>query len=144
MNRKTLKILQEIIPLKIKEIAYIHAEGALLSEIKHGPIALLDKNFPVVLLISNKVETVHSEIASLNEIVSRTRNVLVVAPEKVINKLDIKIRLKLETISIPDSEDDIIPILYLIVLQFFSYYLAKFKKLSIDQPRNLAKVVTVE
>lgn len=130
--------------LKIKEIAYIHAEGALSSEIKHGPIALFDKDFPVVLLISNKVETVHSEIASLNEIVSRTRNVLVIAPEKIINKLNLKIRSKLETISVPESEDDIIPISFLIVLQLFSYYLAKFKKLPIDQPRNLAKVVTVE
>ena len=130
--------------LKIKEISYIHAEGAPSSEIKHGPIALFDKKFPVIFLVSNKKETIHSEISSLNEIISRTNNVFLIAPDTVVKKLDRKILSKIDFIAVPDFQNDMAPILYLIILQLFSYHLAKFKKLPIDQPRNLAKVVTVE
>ena len=132
------------IALKIKEIAYIHAEGGLSSEIKHGPIALLDKKFPVILLISNDKKTIHNEITSLNEIVSRTTKVVVVAQESVVKKFDMKISSLIDIISIPDYEGDLVSLTYLIPLQLLSYHLAKNKSLSIDQPRNLAKVVTVE
>ena len=130
--------------LKIKEISYIHAEGAPSSEIKHGPIALFDNKFPVIFLVSNKKETIHSEISSLNEVISRTNNIFLIAPDTVVKKLDPKTLSKIDVIAVPDFQNDMAPILYLIILQLFSYHLAKSKKLNIDQPRNLAKVVTVE
>ncbi|MEE2702206.1 MAG: glutamine--fructose-6-phosphate transaminase (isomerizing) [Thermodesulfobacteriota bacterium] len=129
--------------LKIKEIAYIHAEASLSSEMKHGPIALLDKNFPIIFLISNNQDSVLKEITNLYEAKSRSNRILLLATSNVIQKLDKNFLKEISLIEIPNVEEDLLPILFTVPLQYFAYHLAKLNNLSVDQPRNLAKVVTV-
>ena len=129
--------------LKIKEIAYIHAEASLSSEMKHGPIALLDKNFPIIFLISNNQDSVLKEITNLYEAKSRSNRIILLATSNVIQKLDKNFLKEISLIEIPNVEEDLLPILFTVPLQYFAYHLAKLNNLSVDQPRNLAKVVTV-
>jgi glucosamine--fructose-6-phosphate aminotransferase (isomerizing) len=125
--------------LKLKEISYIHAEGYPAAEMKHGPIALIDENMPVVFIAPN--DAVHSKIVSNVEEV-RARGGQVIA---IINEGDTEIqRLAEATITIPATTDLLTPILTSIPLQLFSYYVAVLRGCNVDQPRNLAKSVTVE
>ncbi|HEV8123467.1 MAG TPA: glutamine--fructose-6-phosphate transaminase (isomerizing) [Gemmatimonadales bacterium] len=125
--------------LKLKEISYIHAEGYPAAEMKHGPIALIDENMPVMFIAPN--DAVHSKIVSnIEEVKARGGQVIA-----IINDGDSEIqRLAVATITIPKTTDLLTPILTTIPLQLFSYYVAVLRGCNVDQPRNLAKSVTVE
>ncbi|MDH5284145.1 MAG: glutamine--fructose-6-phosphate transaminase (isomerizing), partial [Gemmatimonadota bacterium] len=125
--------------LKLKEISYIHAEGYPAAEMKHGPIALIDENMPVVFIAPR--DAVHGKIVSNMEEV-RARGGQVIA---IKNDDDDQIRrLATATFTIPETHDLLTPILTIIPLQLFSYYVALRRGCNVDQPRNLAKSVTVE
>lgn len=125
--------------LKLKEISYIHAEGYPAAEMKHGPIALIDENMPVVFIAPK--DAVHGKIVSNVEEV-RARGGQVIA---IKNDGDDQIsRLATAAFTIPETLDMLTPILTIIPLQLFSYYVAVRRGCNVDQPRNLAKSVTVE
>ena len=125
--------------LKLKEISYIHAEGYPAAEMKHGPIALIDENMPVVFIAPH--DAVFDKIVSnIQEVKARGGRVIAITsqPEKVLEGLiDYEIR-------IPQTVDALYPILSVIPLQLLAYYVAVKRGLNVDQPRNLAKSVTVE
>jgi len=125
--------------LKLKEISYIHAEGYPAGEMKHGPIALLDKNFPTVVIVPHdKVYT--KVINNIKEVKARDTLVLAIATEgdtEIVNIVD-------KVFYIPKTSDILYPILLVIPLQLFAYHIANKLRCDIDKPRNLAKSVTVE
>jgi len=125
--------------LKLKEISYIHAEGYPAAEMKHGPIALIDENMPVVVVAPR--DAVHSKIVSnIQEV--RARGGRVIA---IVNDHDEEIaRLAEATFIVPATLDLLTPVLTVIPLQLLSYYVAVKRGCNVDQPRNLAKSVTVE
>jgi glucosamine--fructose-6-phosphate aminotransferase (isomerizing) len=125
--------------LKLKEISYIHAEGYPAAEMKHGPIALIDENMPVVFIAPR--DAVHGKIVSnIEEVRARGGQVIAIK-----NDGDDQIsRLASAAFTIPDTLDMLTPILTIIPLQLFSYYVAVRRGCNVDQPRNLAKSVTVE
>jgi glutamine---fructose-6-phosphate transaminase (isomerizing) len=125
--------------LKLKEISYIHAEGYPAAEMKHGPIALIDENMPVVFIAPR--DAVHSKIVSnIEEVKARGGKVIA-----LINEGDGEIeRLADATFTIPETLDLLTPMLTSIPLQLLSYYVAVSRGCNVDQPRNLAKSVTVE
>ena len=125
--------------LKLKEISYIHAEGYPAAEMKHGPIALIDKNMPVVV-IATKKGNYKKIVSNVMEIKARGGKVISIVTE---GDKEIK-KISDDFIEIPECHELISPILANIPLQLLSYYIADFKGCSIDQPRNLAKSVTVE
>ena len=129
--------------LKIKEISYIHSEGSLSSEMKHGPIALLDDKFPILYLLSSNKNTVLKEITNLYEAHTRSKRIILFATTKSIKMIDHKFLSEINFVEIPNETEEILPIYYTLLVQLLSFHLAKFNNLSIDQPRNLAKVVTV-
>jgi len=125
--------------LKLKEISYIHATGYAAGEMKHGPIALIDKNMPVVCInpISSVYEKMHSNIQE----VSARQGIII----GVVSKNDKKTKQISEYfISIPECGEYVSPILAVVPLQLLAYYIATMKGLDVDRPRNLAKSVTVE
>ncbi len=125
--------------LKMKEISYIHAEGYPAAEMKHGPIALIDENMPVVFIAPH--DAVHQKIVSnIEEVKARGGRIIA-----LVNDGDAEIeRLADATFTIPTTLDLLSPILTIIPLQLFSYYVAVRRGCNVDQPRNLAKSVTVE
>ena len=125
--------------LKMKEISYIHAEGYPAAEMKHGPIALIDEKMPVIVIATN--ESAYSKIVSnIQEI--KARKAIVIA---IVNEGDTTIRnLSDYTIEIPHIIEPLSPILSVIPLQLLAYYIAVMRGCNVDQPRNLAKSVTVE
>jgi len=125
--------------LKLKEISYIHAEGYPAAELKHGPIALLEKGMPVVVICTRSNEYAKM-IANIEEVKSRKAMVIAILDSK--NKNVSKVVDY--SIVIPQIKNDFSPILNIIPLQLLAYYVAKFKNLDVDKPRNLAKSVTVE
>jgi glucosamine--fructose-6-phosphate aminotransferase (isomerizing) len=125
--------------LKLKEISYIHAEGYSAGEMKHGPIALIDENFPT-FFIAPKDSVYEKMISAMEEIKARKGPFLVVA-----SKGDKKIQnITEDVIYIPKTLEMLTPILSVIPLQLFAYYVAVLRGCDIDKPRNLAKSVTVE
>ena len=125
--------------LKLKEISYIHAEGYPASEMKHGPIALIDENFPIVALACDK-ENRGKMISNIMEVKARNGNVIA-----VINEGDQEIAEMVdETIEIPAVHDALVPLLSVIPLQLLAYHTALYLGCNVDRPRNLAKSVTVE
>ncbi|MBR9921830.1 MAG: glutamine--fructose-6-phosphate transaminase (isomerizing) [Bacteroidetes bacterium] len=125
--------------LKLKEISYIHAEGYPAAEMKHGPIALIDENMPVIVIATNK--SAYEKIASNVQEV-KARKGMVIA---VVNKGEEVISQMADyTIEIPDTVDPLTPLLSVIPLQLLSYHIAVLRGCDVDQPRNLAKSVTVE
>lgn len=125
--------------LKLKEISYIHAEGYPAAEMKHGPIALIDQNMPVVVLAikDNSYEKIMSNIQEV-----KARKGIVIA---VVNEGDTNIRdLAQHVLEIPESDAIFSPLLAVVPLQLLSYHIAVMRGCNIDQPRNLAKSVTVE
>jgi glucosamine--fructose-6-phosphate aminotransferase (isomerizing) len=125
--------------LKLKEISYIHAEGYAAGEMKHGPIALIDEHLPVVVL-APRGPHYEKVVSNLAEVRARQGKVLAVA-----TKGDAEIGGHADdVILVPDSALELQPILTVLPLQLLSYYVADFKGTDIDQPRNLAKSVTVE
>jgi glucosamine--fructose-6-phosphate aminotransferase (isomerizing) len=125
--------------LKLKEISYIHAEGYAAGEMKHGPLAMIDKDFPTFALACDS-PLLEKTYSNIEEIRARKGRVVAIATEG--NKT-IK-RLANDVVYIPETLEQTQPILMAIVMQLFSYYVATGKKLNVDRPRNLAKSVTVE
>ncbi len=125
--------------LKLKEISYIHAEGYPAAEMKHGPIALIDENMPVIVVATNK-NLNEKIISNIQEVKARKGIVLAVVGE---GDKDIS-RIADYTIEIPHTEDPFTPLLSVIPLQLLSYHIAVMRGCNVDQPRNLAKSVTVE
>ena len=125
--------------LKLKEISYIHAEGYPAAEMKHGPIALVDKNMPNLFIVP-KDKTYDKIISNIEEIKSRKGKIIIVTDsrDKILKSL------ANDLILIPKTNHYMFCQLATIVLQLFAYYIAVGKKLNVDQPRNLAKSVTVE
>ncbi len=125
--------------LKLKEISYIHAEGYPAAEMKHGPIALIDENMPVVVIATNK-SAYEKIVSNVQEVKARKGIVIAVVTEgdKVISDIADY------TIEIPDTEEPLTPLLSVIPLQLLSYHIAVMRECNVDQPRNLAKSVTVE
>ena len=125
--------------LKLTEISYIHAEGYAAGELKHGPLALIIKNTPVIA-IATKGQTYDKMLNNIKEIKAREAYVIAIANE---NDTEIEKYVD-DVIRIPSTEEILMPILSTVVVQLLSYYVAKSRNCSIDQPRNLAKSVTVE
>jgi glucosamine--fructose-6-phosphate aminotransferase (isomerizing) len=125
--------------LKLKEISYIHAEGYAAGEMKHGPIALIDEHLPVVVLVP-RGPSYDKTVSNLAEVRARQGKVIAVASR---GDNDIGGHSD-DVILIPDTALELQPILTVLPLQLLSYYVADFKGTDIDQPRNLAKSVTVE
>ncbi len=125
--------------LKLKEISYIHAEGYPAGEMKHGPLALIDSNFPTFALATNS-KVLDKTLSNIEEIKARRGPVIALATEG--NKKIAK--LADDVIYLPATREQTQPLLVTIVTQLFAYYVAEAKKLDIDRPRNLAKSVTVE
>lgn len=126
--------------LKLKEISYRHAEGYAMGEMKHGPLALIDENFPTVVLVPENDDCYKKILSNINEIKARGGPIIAIANEgdKEIGKL------VTDVIYIPATTYYLTPILMVIPLQLFAYYLAVKLGRNVDQPRNLAKAVTVE
>jgi glucosamine--fructose-6-phosphate aminotransferase (isomerizing) len=125
--------------LKLKEISYIHAEGYPAAEMKHGPIALIDENMPVVFVATHH-KLYQKIISNIQEVVSRKGRVLAIVTEG-----DEAVKCMVENvIEIPQTLNCLVPLLSVIPLQLLSYHVACAKGLNVDQPRNLAKSVTVE
>ena len=124
--------------LKLKEISYIHAEGYPAAEMKHGPIALIDDNMPVVFIVTNK--GYEKIVSNIQEVKARGGRVIIVTSENV-NDLS---QYSDHIIRIPSTENSLMPIITTIPLQLLAYYIAVLKGCDVDQPRNLAKSVTVE
>ncbi|HPE49259.1 MAG TPA: glutamine--fructose-6-phosphate transaminase (isomerizing) [Hyphomonas sp.] len=126
--------------LKLKEVSYIHAEGYAAGELKHGPIALIEKDLPVVV-VAPKDDLFEKTISNVEEIRARGAKVILISDDAGIkaagNRADHVIR-------IPDGDDITLPILSAIPLQLLAYHVAVAKGTDVDQPRNLAKSVTVE
>jgi len=125
--------------LKLKEISYIHAEGYPAAEMKHGPIALIDESMPVVV-IAPKMGHYDKVVSNIQEIKSRSGKIIA-----VVTKGDTQVReLADHVIEIPETSDALSPLLTTIPLQLLSYHIAVMRGCNVDQPRNLAKSVTVE
>jgi glucosamine--fructose-6-phosphate aminotransferase (isomerizing) len=125
--------------LKLKEISYIHAEGYPAAEMKHGPIALIDENMPVVF-IATKDSVYDKVISNIQEVRARKGRILAIVNEgddQIENMVD-------HVIKVPKTHNMLTPILTVIPLQLIAYHIAVKKGLNVDQPRNLAKSVTVE
>ena len=125
--------------LKLKEISYIHAEGYPAAEMKHGPIALIDKDMPVVFIATNR-NTYEKVLSNIQEVKSRDGKIIAIVNEK-----DVTARgMADHVIEIPDCISIFSPLLATIPLQIFAYHIAVMRGCNVDQPRNLAKSVTVE
>eukprot|EP00761_Pharyngomonas_kirbyi_P014031 gb/GECH01014061.1/.p1 GENE.gb/GECH01014061.1/~~gb/GECH01014061.1/.p1 ORF type:complete len:688 (+),score=172.91 gb/GECH01014061.1/:1-2064(+) len=125
--------------LKIKELSYIHSEGILLGELKHGPLAMVDKNMPIII-IATKDRAYTKVQNAINQILSRGGDPIVVCNE---NDTEISNMVN-NTIQVPNTVDALQAIVNIIPLQLLSYHLAVSRGLNVDCPRNLAKSVTVE
>ena len=125
--------------LKLKEISYINANGYPAGEMKHGPIALINENCPTVALCANKL-TFDKLLSNLMEIKARNGRVLAIAEQSATGLEGIAN----DIIRIPDTIDELASIPTTIVTQLLAYYIARERGADIDQPRNLAKSVTVE
>jgi glucosamine--fructose-6-phosphate aminotransferase (isomerizing) len=125
--------------LKLKEISYVHAEGYPAAEMKHGPIALIDKNMPVVVICPK--DSAYSKIlGNIAEVKARKGRLVVIANEDDVEATKVADHV----ITIPKTMDALYPILSVIPLQLLAYHIAVLRGCDVDQPRNLAKSVTVE
>ena len=126
--------------LKLKEISYIHAEGYAAGEMKHGPIALVDHKVPIIVIApTNKLY--EKTVSNMHEVIARNGQVYFFTDQKGLNKDG---ESAIETIALPDMDEFVTPILYALPVQLLSYHVAVAKGTDVDQPRNLAKSVTVE
>ncbi len=125
--------------LKNKEISYMHAEGYPAGELKHGPIAMIDADFPVVC-ICTKSATYDKMVSNIKEVEARNAKIVLVA-----NEGDKAIRaMAADILAVPETLEEVSPMLNIVPLQMFAYHVARLKGCDIDKPRNLAKSVTVE
>ena len=125
--------------LKLKEISYIHAEGYPAAEMKHGPIALVDQDMPIVFLATHH-QLYEKIISNMQEVKSRNGRILAVVTEgdKQVKEIADNV------IEVPRTLNALVPLLSVVPLQLLAYYVAVDKGLNVDMPRNLAKSVTVE
>lgn len=125
--------------LKLKEISYIHAEGYPAAEMKHGPIALIDEEMPV-FVIATKGTSYEKVVSNIQEVKARKGKIIAIVTEG-----DVQVRdLADHIIEIPDTDEHLVPLLATVPLQLLSYHIAVMRNCNVDQPRNLAKSVTVE
>ncbi len=125
--------------LKLKEISYIHAEGYPAAEMKHGPIALIDEEMPVVV-IATKNASYEKVVSNIQEVKARKGKIIAIVTEG-----DVTVKKMADyTIEIPETDDILVPLVSVIPLQLLSYHIAVMRGCNVDQPRNLAKSVTVE
>lgn len=125
--------------LKLKEISYIHAEGYPAAEMKHGPIALIDENMPVVV-VATKSGIYEKVISNIQEVKARKGKIIAIVTEG-----DDKVRKMADyVLEVPETKEYLEPLLTTIPMQLLSYYIAVYRGCNVDQPRNLAKSVTVE
>jgi glucosamine--fructose-6-phosphate aminotransferase (isomerizing) len=125
--------------LKLKEISYIHAEGYPAAEMKHGPIALIDADMPVVFLATNQ-SAYEKIVSNIQEVKARKGKIIA-----VVNRGDTQIRdLADHIIEVPETEEILSPLITIVPLQLLAYHIAIMRGCNVDQPRNLAKSVTVE
>lgn len=123
--------------LKLKEISYIHSEAYAAGELKHGPIALIENGVTVICVMTDE-KLVEKTVSNVQEVITRGANTLVITNQKLPNdNYDF-------VINIPETSSLISPIIAVVPLQLLSYFIAKYKGLDVDKPRNLAKSVTVE
>ena len=123
--------------LKLKEISYIHSEAFYAGELKHGPIALIENETLVVSILTVE-ELLEKSISNIQEVITRGATTLIITDKNLVNPNFTKI------IKVPETNKFLTPILSIIPLQLFAYYITKQKDLDVDKPRNLAKSVTVE
>ena len=126
--------------LKLKEISYIHAEGYAAGEMKHGPIALIDDGVPVIVIAPSD-ELFDKTASNMQEVIARGGKVFFLTDISGEKKLG---ALAAETVVLPEVEPFVAPLLYAIPVQLIAYHAAVSKGTDVDQPRNLAKSVTVE
>lgn len=126
--------------LKLKEITYIPAEANAAGELKHGPIALIDNDIPVIAIAPSD-ELFEKTASNINEVVARGGKVVLLSDKKGIDRLK---DIVYKTIELPEADSFAAPILYAVPIQLIAYYTALAKGTNVDQPRNLAKSVTVE
>ena len=126
--------------LKLKEISYIHAEGFAAGELKHGPIALIDENVPVIAIAPTD-ELFDKTASNIQEVAARGGKVMLFSSSKGVEQMG---AISQHIFEIPDGDFLSNPILYSIPVQLLSYHVAVIKGTDVDQPRNLAKSVTVE
>jgi glutamine---fructose-6-phosphate transaminase (isomerizing) len=125
--------------LKLKEVSYIHAEGYPAAEMKHGPIALIDKNMPA-FFIAPKDATYEKILSNMAEIRARKGKIIA-----LVNEEDPRLKKLADYVfSVPQTLEELSPIINVVALQLFAYHIADLKRLDVDKPRNLAKSVTVE
>jgi glucosamine--fructose-6-phosphate aminotransferase (isomerizing) len=125
--------------LKLKEISYIHAEGYPAAEMKHGPIALIDEEMPV-FVIATKGTSYEKVVSNIQEVKARKGKIIAIVTEG-----DTQVKQMADhTIEIPDTDENLVPLLATVPLQLLAYYIAVKRGCNVDQPRNLAKSVTVE
>ena len=125
--------------LKLKEISYIHAEGYPAAEMKHGPIALIDEEMPVVV-IATKNSSYEKVVSNIQEVKARKGKIIAIVTE---GDVDVK-KMADYAIEIPETDDILVPLVSVIPLQLLSYHIAVMRGCNVDQPRNLKKSVTVE
>jgi glucosamine--fructose-6-phosphate aminotransferase (isomerizing) len=125
--------------LKLKEISYVHAEGYPAAEMKHGPIALIDEEMPV-FVIATKGGNYEKVVSNIQEVKARKGKVIAIVTEGDVTVKEIADHV----IEIPETDDRLVPLLSVVPLQLISYHIAVMLGRNVDQPRNLAKSVTVE
>ncbi|RWK54830.1 glutamine--fructose-6-phosphate transaminase (isomerizing) [Mesorhizobium sp.] len=126
--------------LKLKEISYIHAEGYAAGELKHGPIALIDENMPVIVIAPHD-RIFEKTVSNMQEVAARGGKIILITDSKGAAHATVK---TMATIVLPDVPEIISPIIYALPIQMLAYFTAVFMGTDVDQPRNLAKSVTVE
>jgi glucosamine--fructose-6-phosphate aminotransferase (isomerizing) len=127
--------------LKLKEISYIHAEGYAAGEMKHGPIALIDENVPVVVIAPSNDPLFEKTLSNVQETVARGGKILLFSDADGTKKMK---EITSWSVTLGEVHPFVAPLLYTIPVQLLSYHIAVAKGTDVDQPRNLAKSVTVE
>jgi len=126
--------------LKLKELSYIHAEGYAAGELKHGPIALIDETMPVIVVAPHD-RWFDKTVSNLQEVAARGGRIILITDKDGATKAGVS---SLSTIVMPDVPEFIAPIVYAVPVQLIAYHTAVLLGTDVDQPRNLAKSVTVE
>ena len=129
--------------LKLKEISYIHAEGYAAGEMKHGPIALIDENVPVIVIAPGNDPLFEKTASNVQEVIARGGKVIFLSDSDGITRMENQAS-PTATIMLPKVDPFVAPILYGIPVQLLAYHTAVLKGTDVDRPRNLAKSVTVE
>jgi glucosamine--fructose-6-phosphate aminotransferase (isomerizing) len=126
--------------LKLKEISYIHAEGYAAGELKHGPIALIDETMPVIVIAPHD-RVFEKTVSNMQEVAARGGRIILVTDPQGAREATVD---SIETLSLPDMASTVTPLVYAIPVQLIAYHTATAIGTDVDQPRNLAKSVTVE